>query len=279
MIGMGSFYMTCGVTNTTIADYDTCYGFLLINKQKGNARGHNIYINDRYDLLPIAIKGTYADYGRIDIDESWVDYLDNALKWLTEVYDICNKDGDEVSSIEDREGRHDLNDILRASEREECYYLKKKKDIFRENNNVEMLLVSGRFINTLLKNYRDNPYLESPDKEISNEELDNVLHFDRDNRGLSYLINKDFETQRKIINFLERYLHHTNTPILPSNYGSQEVDLGGLKIMADFFKGELESKRQEFLEDTIENEEWNFESVLKRSFGGHVHTKDGWKDF
>ena len=78
---MGSFYIKCGLSGTTITDYDEIYAVLLRDKyistkdEKFSYAQEGVVINDRKQFFGFPILGTYGDYGRIKVNDSG-DHID-----------------------------------------------------------------------------------------------------------------------------------------------------------------------------------------------------------
>lgn len=293
---MGSFYMKCGITNTTITDGSDIYGFVLIEK-KGRGGGKNLYVDDSYDILPIPIKGTYGDYGQLLTDKKQHEFLDWKMKMFDKDFTIKHGDNEySLSNISElyenlgyhchNENQHQFHYLLAVIERDEDVKIIPKMGMFdKVEYSLSMLMVNGRFIKKLLDNYRVDPYI----KEMSEESKEHIRKygfsvFDRYSQLDSlYLDLADQET--KVYKFLKRYIFSTQTPIMPSNYGGQDVDLASLRLMSEFCEEEIDYLHKDMYGylDEDSDEYRKKEEVVKIGMGGthwfEIGEGGGYKQF
>lgn len=280
--------MKCGITNTTIIDGSDMYGFILVEKKDKNDNRH-MSVDDKYMLFPIPIKGTYGDYGMLETVESQYEFLDKKMKMFDDDFTLKYNDKEyslaKITELYDDldynchyENQHQFHYLLGVLERQiELKIIPKIGMGTKHEYNMNMLYINGRFVDKLFDNYRVDPYMEDMSekrKEAFRECAFDV--FDRYSQLDELYLDKD-EHEFDVYEFIRRYIYRTQTPIMPSSYGGQEVDYASLRLMSEFCEEEIS-----YLHDMqYSEEEREFykekEELVKQDMGGThwFSVKDG----
>lgn len=249
---MGCFRMMCSVTGLPIKEGEEAYFVPIVKIGMKKEREMFVESNDRWKMALPFIKGTYDDYGNLEIKTAA--YEKEIEKYLYEKFYFTGKaqelsDGIDRTNLKLEFTKEDfklipfclnndnfnLSNLIDAilSSRIDLKIVKKVKNPF-EGLKTETEL-SGFFIKkSIVEEYAKITELEEePDWKKRNE---------------FYTDREEFKEEYKIFKLIEQLMNYTYRPIVPAMYGGQWINTDILKLIKNEYDNFIKEEKED-LED------------------------------